>query len=94
MSLVLSVCVLFILLMQSVNGVQFLNTTSLSLLFAPALAAAVFLTDIVLLVCIHHYNHINLVFNLVLNLIWLLVIYVPRESSFIFTQFFYLNLDG
>ena len=33
MSLALSICVLFISLMQSVNGAQFLNTTSLSLLF-------------------------------------------------------------
>ena len=29
----LAICVLFISLMQSVNGVQFLNTTSLSSLF-------------------------------------------------------------
>ena len=33
MSLALSICVLFISLMQSVNGVQFLNTTSLFPLF-------------------------------------------------------------
>ena len=34
MSLALSICVLFISLMQSVNGAQFLNTNSLWLLFA------------------------------------------------------------
>ena len=33
MSLALPICVLFISLMQSVNGTQFLNTTSLSALF-------------------------------------------------------------
>ena len=33
MSLVLSICVLFISHMQSENGAQFLNTTSFSLLF-------------------------------------------------------------
>ena len=30
----------------------------------------------------------------VLNLIWLLSLYVPRNSSFISTQFLVLNLDG
>ena len=30
----------------------------------------------------------------VLNLVWLLVLYVPRESLFILSQFFILNLDG
>ena len=43
MSLALSICVLFISLMQSVNGAQFLNITSLSLLPPPAANAA---TDI------------------------------------------------
>ena len=38
MSLTLSICVLFISLMHSVNGVQFLNTTSLSLLSGIAVA--------------------------------------------------------
>ena len=38
--------VLFILLMQSVNGAQFLNITFLLALFASTLAAAVLLTDI------------------------------------------------
>ena len=33
MSLALSICVLFISLMQPVNGAQFLNTTTLSALF-------------------------------------------------------------
>ena len=41
MSLALSICVLFISLMQPVNGVQFLNTTTLSALFglSPAYGA-------------------------------------------------------
>ena len=40
MSLALSICVLFISLMQSVNGAQFLNTTSLFPLFGLSLACA------------------------------------------------------
>ena len=40
----LSTCVLFILLMQSLNGTQFLNITSLPLLTTPGASAV---TDIV-----------------------------------------------
>ena len=36
MPVVLSICVVFISLMQSVNGAQFLNTTSISLFPPPA----------------------------------------------------------
>ena len=36
MSLALSICVLFISLIESVNGAQFLNTTSLFQLFGAA----------------------------------------------------------
>ena len=39
-----SICVLFILLMQLVNGAQFLNITFLLVLFAAAPAPAVLLT--------------------------------------------------
>ena len=46
MYLALSISVLFILLMQLVNGAQFLNITFLLLLFATAPAAAVLLTAI------------------------------------------------
>ena len=49
MYLALSICLLFISLIQSMNDAQLLNTTSLFLLFE---AAAVPGTD--------HYNHINL----------------------------------
>ena len=35
-SLALTICILFISLIQSVNGAQFLNTTSLFLLFGGA----------------------------------------------------------
>ena len=40
MSLALSVCVLFISLMQSVNGAQFLNTTCILLFPQPAANSA------------------------------------------------------
>ena len=57
----LSIWVLFILLMQLVNGAQFLNITFLLVLFAAAPAATVLLTVIFPLtnIYMHHYNHIN-----------------------------------
>ena len=95
MCLALSTCVLLISLMQSVDRVQFLNTPSLSLLFGFAAASGTGAIDIVHLASIHaslksHKLNFNIV---VLNLIWLLVLYVPRESSFISTRFFVLNLE-
>ena len=56
MSLALSTCVLLILLMQLVNGAQFLNVALLLVLFASASAAAVLLTVIVPLtrIYMHH----------------------------------------
>ena len=42
----------------------------------------------------HHYNHINLTIIEVLNLIQLLASYIPRDLSFVSTQFLVLNLDG
>ena len=59
--LALSICVLFISLMQSVNGAQFLNTTWILLFPPPANAEDV----IVPLTSIHdHYNHINFTLTL------------------------------
>ena len=46
MYFVLSASVLFILLIQLVNGAQFLNITFLLVLFAAAPTAALLLTDI------------------------------------------------
>ena len=49
--------------MQSMKGAQFLNITSLYVLFTAAPAAAVFGAVIVPLASIlHHYNHISLIF--------------------------------
>ena len=61
MSLALSVCVLFISLMQLVNEAQFLIIISF-IMFAAAPAAALFGTVIVALTStyMHHYNHIKL----------------------------------
>ena len=53
MSLASSTGVLFISLMQLVNGEQFLNTTFLLVLFALASSAAVLLTAIVPLTSIY-----------------------------------------
>ena len=47
-SLTLSTCVLFISLTQLINGVQFLNITFLSALFASVPSAAIFGTAIFL----------------------------------------------
>ena len=52
-SLALSICVLFIWLIQLINGAQFLNITILLALFASASAAAVFGTVIILLTSIY-----------------------------------------
>ena len=49
----LSICVLFILFMQSENGAQFLNTTSTLLLFTIVGVTAVFGTVIVPLASIY-----------------------------------------
>ena len=69
MSLVLSICELFISLMQLVNGAQFLNTTCLLLLFASSPVATLFTTDIVPLTSIYDpLNSHNFYFNVeVLN---------------------------
>ena len=59
LSLALYNCVLFISLMQSVIGVQILNTTFLFVLFGVA-AVTVFGIVIVPLTCfMHHISHIN-----------------------------------
>ena len=59
-SLALSTWILFILLMQSENGAQFLIITFLLVLFAVAPASAVLLTDMLpLKIYIRHCNHIN-----------------------------------
>ena len=86
----LSIWVLFIFLIQLVNGAQFLNITYLFLLFATA-APAVLLTDIFLLTSIYaslqsHKLDLSIA---VLNLICLLGEYAPLMSSFISMQFFF-----
>ena len=48
-----STCVLFILLMQLINGAQFLNISFLLALFTGTSAAAVFGTYIVALTCMY-----------------------------------------
>ena len=94
MSLALSVYVLFISRMESVNGIQFLNTIFLRyyldcLLFVGRLLWCLKQVNI------HHYNHINLILTIeVLNLIWLPMLYTPCDSSCMSTQFFALNLGG
>ena len=85
--------------MQSVNGVQCLNITQLFLLsdhFATSSATAgPPVIVIVLLTRIYASLTCKLDFNIVaLNSVLLLVLYVPRVSSFISIQFFILNLDG
>ena len=49
----LSTCVLFTLLMQLVNGLQFLNITCLLVSFTGTAAAVVFRTAIVALTCMY-----------------------------------------
>ena len=97
--------------MQSVNGAQFLNITSLflsSACFAANNCATVLVASgfgsgpaspaivIVLLTSIYaSLESYKLDFNIVvLNLISLLILYIPLDSSFISMQFLVLNLDG
>ena len=88
MYLALTICVLFISLMQSVNGAQFLNTTSLHTLYelSPACCA----TDIVPLTTIYaSLKSHKLDFNIeILNSILLSLLNVPHVLSFISTHFF------
>ena len=78
----LSIWVLFILLIQLVNGAQFLNITFLLVLFP---SAAVLLTVIFPLTSIYtSLQSLKLDLSVdVLNLICLLWEYVPLASSFI-----------
>ena len=61
----LSIWVLFILLMQLVNGAQFLNITFLLILFAAAPLAAVLLNDMFPLTSIYASLYIDLTLALV-----------------------------
>ena len=86
-----STCVLFISLMQL--GPQCLNIIFLSVLFTDAPAPAVFGTVIVPLTCIYALLY-SYKFDLIIDALNLLLSYVPRDSSFISTQFLVLNVDG
>ena len=76
--------------MQSVNRQVLSNIAFLLPLFSAGTAAAVFATDIVSLTSIYAFSESHLLdFNIViLNFIWLLVLCVPHDSSFISNQFF------
>ena len=94
MYLALSICVLFVYLIQSVNGAQFLNTTSLSLLFGSTTGGG---TGAIVIVPFPYISLKSNKFDLhmkVLNLLWLLVLYVAHASLFIVAQLFVLNLVG
>ena len=98
MSLALSICLLLISLIQLVNGGQFLNATPLSLSSARQAAALSPAPVIVIFPLTRIYASLQshkLDFSIaVLNLIWLLTLYVPLDSSLISIQFFVLNLEG
>ena len=97
-SFVFSTKALFILLMQLVNGAQFLNITCLSFLSAAVVAtSAHFLTTVIVPFRSMYASLKSQRFDLsivVWNLIWLSVLYVPRASTFTSTQFFVVNFDG
>ena len=94
-SFTLSIRLLLILLVQSVNGVQFFNITFLFVLFTSAVVVKVLTTVIVPSTSMYaSLQSQKLELNIaVSNLIWLLVFWVPHDS-FISNQFFVLNLDG
>ena len=63
MTLAFSTCALLSLLMQLVNGAQFLNINFLLVLFASASAAAAVLLTVIFpltRIYIYHYNHISI----------------------------------
>ena len=91
MSFALSICVLFTSIMQLVNGAQLLIIVFFILLGAAGVPALGMVIVLLASMC-DHYKNINLTFAF--KSFWLLVLYVPRELSFISTQFFVLNLDG
>ena len=62
MSLTLPICVLFISLIQLVNGAQFLNTTCILLFPPPAANSPTVIVP--LIVYMYHYNNINLTLTL------------------------------
>ena len=82
--------------MQSVNAAELLNNSSLSLSFGFTAGDGTGGIDIVLLKSIFaSLKSHKLNFNIaVFHLIWISVLHVSREPSFISTQFFALNLDG
>ena len=94
MCLALSICVLFNLLIQSVNGTQFLSINFLLALFGLSPArTAIDIAPLTITYASLESHKTDLKIK-VLSLIGLLVLYVPRESSFISTQLFVLNLVG
>ena len=84
--------------MQSVNDAQYLNITPL-FLSSNRLATSSFPALVIVIVPLKSIYALILSHKLdlnieVLNIIGLLVLYVPHESSFISTQVFALNLVG
>ena len=94
----LSISVLFILLMQLIKGAQFLNITPLflsSVCLAAALSPSPAIVILPLTIMYASLLLQRLYFSIVvLNLIWLFVLYVSLDSPFISTHFFVQNLDG
>ena len=94
----LSIWLLFISLMQPVNGAQFLNIATLffsSKRFAASSAPAPSIVTVSLWSTYASlYSHKLHFYIEVLNLIWLIVLHVLRAPSFISTQLFVLNLVG
>ena len=80
-------------IMQSVNGAQFLNITSTPLLLPPVANAANVIVPLTSIYASLQLDELD--FNIkVLNLIWLLVLYVARVTSFILTEFYVLHIVG
>ena len=86
MSLPLSTCVLFILLMQSINTAQLLNATFLFTLFELAFPAAEFSIDLVPLTSVYASRYINLISHINLN--FTLYFYIIIYFNLIFCREF------
>ena len=89
MPLALSTCIMFISLMQSVNGTDYSNITFLLPLFATVAVAVVFETDIVPLTSMHAWlQAYKLDFNIVVSN--LSIGDISYKHKFISTQFIVL----
>ena len=80
----------FVYRLSELNVAQYLNITCsfITVASSPSLVIVIVPSQVCMYQCYHEFNIV------VLNLIWLLVLYVSPASLFISTRFFVINLDA